>query len=66
MILFLISIILFVLKQFGVINLADWIVALPAMIGASTAYWLLMKSEFEYFKSLKNKPEEQEECEQEA
>lgn len=61
MILLLISIILLILKLTGVIDWADWMISFPALCGASCAYWLLIKAEFVYLRSLKNKPEETEE-----
>ena len=61
MICFLISIILLVLKVTGVIDWPDWVVSLPALCAASCAYWLLMKAEFEYLKSIKNNKEPEQE-----
>jgi hypothetical protein len=61
MILFLISIILFVLKYFGVLNIAWFWVSLPAMTNAAFAYFLFMKAEFDYMKNFNRaKKEEQE------
>lgn len=57
MILFCISIILFVLTLFGV-NIPYWVVSLPAILVASFSLWLFIKSEFEYLKTIKKNPEE--------
>lgn len=58
MLLFLISIILFILKHFGVINWADWIVSLPAMVMAGFSSWLFIKAEFDYFRNIRKAKKE--------
>lgn len=60
MILFLISIILFVLKYFGVLNIAWFWVSLPAMTNAGFAYFLFMKAEFDYLRRIRKAQEEPE------
>ena len=58
MILLLISAILFVLKYFGIITWANWIIALPTYIIAGLSTWLYVKAEFNYFKNLKSQKKE--------
>ena len=58
MFLLLISAILFALKYFGVINWADWIIAIPVYIIAGLSTWLYIKAEFDYFKNLKTAKKE--------
>lgn len=52
-----ISIILLILVLCGV-HIPYWVVSLPATVAASLALWLLIKAEFEYFKSLNKKNKE--------
>lgn len=59
MLLFLISIILFVLKHFGLINWADWLISLPAFTMAAFSSWLFIKAEFNYFRDLRKAKKEE-------
>ena len=59
MILFCISIILFVLTLFGV-NIPYWVVSLPAMVAASFSLFLFMKTEVEYLREYNKQAKEEE------
>lgn len=59
MILLLISLILLALKCFHVIEWSWWIVAAPVLAEGLFAYWIFMKTEFEYLKEYNNKSKEE-------
>lgn len=59
MILLSITIILFILRLVGV-NIPVWLVSAPALTAASFSLLLMIKAEFEYWKAIKNTPEETE------